>query len=68
MLPSGETSVEEDARSEAGTMIVVVGPPGWVEVRVCIEVDATLAPGPYPEAAVPDPEGAITVPLPPGMG
>ena len=68
LLPSGDTSVEEDARSEAGTVIVVVGPPGCVEVRVRIEVDATLEPVPYPEAAVPDPEGAREVPFPPGTG
>jgi len=60
--------VDEEAKSEAGTTIVVVDPPGCVEVRVLIEVDATLEPGPYPEAAVPDPEGAIAVPLPPGIG
>ena len=68
LLPWGETSVEKDAKSEAGTVIVIVAPPGWVEVRVLIKVDATLAPGPYPEAAVPDPDGAIAVPLPPGTG
>ena len=68
MLPSGETSVDDDAKSEAGTVIVIVAPPGCVEVKVLNEVDATLAPGPYPEAAVPDPEAAIPVPLPPGTG
>jgi hypothetical protein len=56
--------VDDDARSEAGIVIVVVGPPAWVEVRVSIEVDATLELGAYPEAAVPDPEGARYVPLP----
>lgn len=70
LLSSGETSVDDagaDA-SEIGSVIVVVIPPGWVDVRVLIAVDATLAPGLNPEAAVPDPDGAIDVPLPPGTG
>jgi hypothetical protein len=68
LLPCGEISVEDDAVSDAGTVIVIVTPPGCVDVSVCIEVDTTLAPGPNPEAAVPEPEAAIDVPLPPGTG
>jgi hypothetical protein len=68
LLPCGEIAVDDDAVSEAGIVIVIVTPPGCVDVSVCIEVDATLAPGPNPEAAVPEPEGAIDVPLPPGTG
>ena len=60
--------MDDDAKSGAGTVIVMVAPPGCVEVKVLNEVDATLAPDPYPEAAVPDPEAAIPVPLPPGTG
>jgi hypothetical protein len=68
LLPCGEMSVEDEPVSDAGTVIVIVTPPGCVDVSVCIEVDATLAPGPNPEAAVPEPEAAIDVPLPPGTG
>jgi hypothetical protein len=68
LLPCGEISVEDEPVSDAGTVIVIVTPPGCVDVSVCIELDATLAPGPNPEAAVPEPEAAIDVTLPPGTG
>ena len=45
-----------------------MGPPGRIEVKVSINIDATLVPDLDSEAAVPEPEGAIAVPLPPGTG